>query len=200
MLSAMFTGMHRHTRSSKYMDRKAMKRTVKANRPGSHGFSFTGEFTDAAEWAPVEAIGRRRCYMKATGENSAVDAVMNDSVERLPIVNRYGVRLGAALVFFVVFGVLLAGTAVMAYAQNTGVAKRLAQQAARMETLNENAATLQSEIAFRSNGVNIRQEAVRIGLKSSRGTDVVYVDVPADAVLSLGAYGTAQDMASVFGQ
>lgn len=168
MLSAIFTGMHRHTRSSKFVDRKAMKRTVKANRPGSHGFSFTGEFPEAADWTPVEAIGRRRCYMKATGENNAVDAVAGDRTERLPVVNRYGVRLGAALVFFVVFGALLAGTAIMAHAQNASVSKRLAQQTARMETLGETSATLQSEIAFRSNGVNIRHAQAYPGKPPSK--------------------------------
>lgn len=199
MLSEKFSGMHRHTRSSKYVDRKKMKRTVKASRPGTHGFSFTGEFPETEDWTPVEAKSRRRNYTQSNGDTGVYRAVSSEDTMRLPVVNRYGVRLGAALVFFVVFGVLLAGTAVLAYAENAAVSKRLAQQAARMETLSEEANATLSEIAYRSNGVNIRQEASRIGLKSSRGMSVEYLEVPVDAVIGPGAVGTVQDMANVWG-
>ena len=199
MLSEKVYGMHRHTRSSKYVDRKKMKRTVKASRPGTHGFSFTGEFPETHDWMPVEATSRRRNYTRNNGDTNGYRAVSSEDTTRLPVVNRYGVRVGAALVFFVVLGVLLAGTLVMAYAENAAVSKRLAQQTARIETLSEEANTTLSEIANRSNGVNIRQEASRIGLRSSRGMSVEYLDVPVNAVIGPGAVGTVQDLASVWG-
>lgn len=199
MLSALFTGMHRHTRSSKYVDRKAMKRTVKANRPGNQGFSFTGEFPEMADWTPVEAQGRRRSYTRPAGHVNAVHVVGHEDVERMPVVNRYGVRLGAALVFFVVLGSLLAGTALLVNADNAGVAKRLSQQEVRVAYLQEESATINSEISFRSNGLNVRQEAMRIGLRSSENMQVIYLDVPSNAVYSRDTYA-AQNMASILGQ
>lgn len=199
MLGAMFTGMHRHTRSSKYMDRKAMKRTVKANRPGNLGFSFTGEFPEVSDWAPVEAQSRRRSYTRSTGRVHAVNTIAHEKTERLPVVNRYGVRLGAALVFFVVFGSLLAMTALMVSAGNGSVVTRLEQQTARRNELIEEQSTLAGEIAFRSNGLNVRQEAMRIGLRSSENMQVIYLDVPTNAMHSQDSFA-AQNMANILGQ
>ncbi len=199
MLSALFSGMHCHTRSSKYVDRKKMKRTVKANRPGSNGFSFTGEFPEVQDWTPVEALGRRRSYTSRMDDGIA-EVVKTESVERLPVVNRYGVRRGTALVALVVFAVMLASMGLMAYADNISVSKRLDQQTKHMGDLTETTKNLQGDIASRSNGVNIRQEAMRIGMKKSQGMDVVYLYVPSDAVLDPGVFGMTQDMASILGQ
>ena len=59
---------------------------------------------------------------------------------------------------------------------------------------------IRSEIASRSSGVNVRQEALRIGLKRSTGAANAYVDVPSDAVIDPATYGLMRDTASVFGQ
>lgn len=200
MLSAFFSGMHRHTRLSRYVDKRKMKRTVRATRPGAQGFSFTGEFPEMENWRPVEATGRRRDYTRPSVEKSTYRAVGNEDTTRLPIVNRYGVRFGAAMVYFVVLGVLLAGTAIWASAGNAGVSMRLAAQERRMEELNETSSSTLSEIARRSSGVNIRQEAGRIGLMSSHGMDVKYLEVPEDATIGPGTLSTTQDMASIWGQ
>lgn len=200
MLSAWFSGMHCYTRSSKFVNRKKMKQTVKANRPGNQGFSFTGEFPEAEDWTPVEAMGRRRSYMSPSDVQNARGAVSAQDVGREGICSEHGMRLSVALALLFVFGALLCSVWLSAYSVNAGVSKRLAQQDVRMETLNVEATTIRSEIASRSSGVNVRQEALRIGLKNSRGMDLEYVDVPADAVIDPTSYGLQRDMASVFGR
>lgn len=200
MLSALFSGMHRYTRVAEYANRKKMKQTVRANRPGSVDFSFTGEFPEAEDWTPVEAIGRRRSYTQPAYATGIDDAVGTEDVGRQSIFSEHGVRLGAAVAMLMVLAVSLCLIWVSAYAQNAAVAKRLSQQEVRMETLTEEAAILRGEIATRSSGVNVRQEAIRIGLKSANGISAEYVQVPSDAVIDPSSYGLRRDMASVFGQ
>lgn len=201
MLSALFSGMHRYTRSSRYVNRKKMKQTIRASRPGNQGFSFTGEFPEAEDWMPVEAMRRPRSYTSPAQDGGVNDAVNSSVSERLPIVSRYGVRLGAGVALLTLWVALLSAVLIGAYSVNAGLSKGLAQQAVRMETLSEDSITLQSEIASRSSGVNVRQEAVRIGLTSSRGMDTEYITVPENAVIDPASYGLLrQDVASVYGQ
>lgn len=199
MLSAHSTGMHRHTRPAAYADKKMKRRAVKASRPGSYGFSFTGEFPEMPDWQPVEATERRRRYAVANGQTGSYQAVGSDGTMRMPAINRYGVRLGPAVAMLVVLAVLLAGFIVFQYAENTRMAKLLSEQVTRMDALAVEANTTLNEITLQSNGVNIRQEAMRIGLVNSRGVAVEYLDVPEDAVFAPGTNGT-QNLASVWGQ
>lgn len=200
MLSAYFTGMHRYTRSSRYVNRKKMKQTIRASRPGNQGFHFTGDFPEAEDWTPVEATRRPRSYTSPAYEGGVSDAVSGRVSERLPTFSRYGVRMGMGVALLTLWVALLCGVLISAYSTNAGLSKRLAQQAVRMETLSEDSITLQSEIAKRCSGVNIRQEAVRIGLTSSRGMAAEYVSVPASAVIDPASYGLRTDVGSVFGQ
>lgn len=200
MLSARSTGMHRHTRPAAYADKKMKRRAVKASRPGSYGFSFTGDFPEMPGWQPVEATERRRRYAVASGQTGSYRAVGSDGTMRMPIINRYGVRLGPAVIALVLLAALLAGFIVWQFSENTRVSKLLSEQTARMDSLAIEAYTTLNEITVQSSGVNIRQEATRIGLMSSRGVVVEYLDVPADAVFSPGAAGGTQDLASVLGQ
>lgn len=199
MLSALWTGMRRYTRSSRYVDRKKMRQTIRANRPGNQGFSFTGDFPEATDWLPVEATRRPRCYTRQA-DNGVSDVVTARVDERLPVFSRYGVRMGVAIPMLILFALLLGAIWMGAYAANAGVSQRLAQQEARAENLQQTAITLEGEIARRSSGINVRQEALRIGLKSSRGMSLTYVDVPDAAVVDPATYGLRQDVASVFGQ
>lgn len=200
MLSAYMHGMHRHTRPSAYADKKQQRRSAQStSRPGAYGFSFSGEFPEAPSAMPVEAAGRRRHYTAPSGQTGSYQAVGSQGTMRLPAINRYGVRLGPAIVLFVFFAALLAGLVVWQYAGNTRLSKLISEQEQRMVNLGAEADQTLSEISVQSSGVNIRQEATRIGLKSSRGVTVEYLNVPKDAVFGPGA-GGVQDMASVLGQ
>lgn len=200
MLSEMFSGMRRYKRVARFVDRKKMKQTVKATRIGRQSISFTGDFPEAGDWTPVETFGCRRSYMQPAREQGLERVIGTEDVGRLSIFSEHGVRLGAAVAMLVVMAAVLGGAWVMAHADNAGVAKRLAQQETRMQTLETQTTTLRSEIASRSSGVNVRQEAVRIGLRNSRGTQSAYVDVPDAATIDPANFGLQRDTASVFGQ
>ena len=62
MLSAIFSGMHRHTRPAAYADKRMQQHHTGSYRPGSQGFSFTGEFPDELTGQPVDVSGQRRRY------------------------------------------------------------------------------------------------------------------------------------------
>ena len=200
MLSARFSGMHRHTRPAAYADKKMKRRAAKASRPGSYGFSFTGEFPEMPDWQPVEATERRRRYAVASGQTGSYRAVGSDGTMRIPVINRYGVRLGPAIILLVLLAALLAGLVVMQFSENTRMAKLLSEQVERMDSLAAETNTTLSEITIQSSGMNIRQEATRIGLMSSHGVVREYLDVPADALFGPGTMGGTQDLASVWAQ
>lgn len=200
MLGARFSGMHRYTRSSRYVSRKKMKQQVRANRPGNQGFTFTGEYPETDSWQPVEIGRQSRSYMTPGDEIHMSGIVDGSLTERLPVVSGHGVRLGPAIVMLTVFVALLAWIWMGAYSVNAGLSARMSQQTGRMVTLQNTAASLESEIALRCSTVNVRQEAARIGLKSSRGMVSQYVSVPDAAVINPANYGVRQDTASIFGQ
>ncbi len=193
-------GMQRYTRLSDYIDRKKMNRTKRANRPGNQGFTFTGDFPEAHDWQPVEAQRFRRSYTDPSGDGGVSDVVAAQVEERLPLVSRYGVRTGLAVTVLAVFAALLCALWVGAYSVNAGLSRQLAQQEVRVETLTQSGVQLRSEIAVASSEVNVRQEAVRIGLRSSHGMAWEYVSVPTNAVIDPASYGLRQNTASIFGQ
>lgn len=199
MLSARSNGMHRHTRPAAYADKKMKRRAVKAGRPGSYGFSFTGEFPETPGWTPVEATERRRRYAVPNGQTGSYRAVGSEGTMRIPVINRYGVRLGPAVIVLVLLAALLAGFIVWQCSENSRMSKLLSDQLIRLDSLTAEANTTLNEISVQSSGVNIRQEATRIGLMNSHGVVVEYLDVPEDAVFAPGVGGT-QDLASVVGQ
>ena len=200
MLGNVFTGMRRYKRVARFVDRKKMKQTVRTNRSNGQSISFSGDFPEAGNWTPVEAFGCRRSYMQPAAEKGIERVVGSEDVGRLSLFSEHGVRLGAGVTMLVVLAAVLCGIWVWTYSQNSGVSKRLAMQETRMVSLAEESTTLRSEIASRSSGVNVRQEALRIGLKRSTGAANAYVDVPSDAVIDPATYGLMRDTASVFGQ
>lgn len=200
MLNAAFSGMHRHTKPAAYADKKMKRRAVKAARPGSYGFSFSGEFPEAPDYMPVQATDRRRRYVEPSGQTGSYEPVGSDGTMRIPMVNRYGIRLLPAIVMLVLLASVLAGFVVMQYAENTRISKQLSAQTYRMDELAVEINATLNQITQQSNGVNIRQEAMRIGLHSSRGVVVEYLDVPADAVFGPDMTVDSSNMASVLGQ
>lgn len=201
MLRTVFSGMRRYTRSSGYVNRKKMKQTIRANRPGNQGFRFKGDnFPETYDWQPVEAMRGPRSYMNPSSEGGMSSVVTSDVKERMPVFSRYGVRLSVAIPMLALFALLLCAIWMGLYSVNAELASRVAQQSARIENLQETAVTLESEIAMRTSGINVRQEAARIGLKSSRGMSSKYVSVPAGMAVNPASYGLRQDVASLLGQ
>lgn len=200
MLSMYLSGMRRYKRSSRFVDRKKMKQTVRASRPGNRGFSFTGEYPEADSYKVLEPQGMRRHYTQPSSE-PVIHATVGSSVtNRVPVISKHGVHWGVALALLTLWVMLLSGVLVYAYSNNSGVSKRLSQQTVRMATLTNDTAALQGAIANRSSGVNVRQEAVRLGLVNSQGMEQRYVSVPEAAVFNPSNYGLRLNTASIFGQ
>ncbi len=184
MLNARINRAHRHTRPSEYMDMSRQGRQQRASRPGASGFSFTGEFPEMADFSPVEAPSRRRQYTAASADTGAYRALGNTDAVRTPVITRYGVQLHTAALAFFVALIILGGFWLMAVSETTAVAKHIGSQQMRIEELTVANLDAEREIEARADDVAIRQEAVRLGLVSSKGAKVVYLTAPETAVIT----------------
>lgn len=185
MMNACFPRVHRHTRPAAYMDRSRQARQARAQRPGASGFSFTGEFPEV-EYAstPVEAASRRRQYTSASADTGAYRALGDMDAVRTPAITRYGVQLHTALVMIFALLVVLGCVWVNGMAETSAVSKHISQQQTRIEELTIANADAKGQIAARCNDVSIRKEAVRLGLISSKGVDVIYLTAPDNAIIT----------------
>ena len=69
----------------------------------------------------------------------------------------------------------------------------------RITVLEVQCGQTRDQIATQSNDVNIRQEAVRMGLISSKGVRVNYLQAPTDAVITLTGTSGITALASIWG-
>lgn len=191
--------MRRHTRPADFVSRARQEEALSLCRPGGRSFSFTGEFPDMADPQPVEARERRRCYTSGwhTGSYSAV---RRDDAQRMPAINRHGVRLMPALVMLMALSVILGSILLMQMDQLSQAQRAIDRKQDRISVLTAECAQTERAIASQSNDVNIRQEAVRLGLISSKGVSVQYLEAPADAVISMPESTVIQSLAAIWGQ
>lgn len=199
MTTPMRNRMRRHTRPADFVSKSRQAEAMSYGRPGGRSFSFTGEFPDVADQQPVEATSRRRNYTSGNHTGS-YHAIRQDDTARMPAVNKYGVRFLPAMAVFVA---VLICMAVVMYGQMNDrqkVMESIRAKQDRIEVLKVECAKTEAAIAAQSNDVNIRQEAVRMGLISSKGVNVEYLEVPQDAVITLADQSGAQSFASIWGQ
>ena len=104
------------------------------------------------------------------------------------------------LVLFVALVVCLGSVMLTQLAQRDKVQSAINYKQARIATLTGDCANTERAIASQSNDVNIRQEAVRMGLISSKGVKVQYLEAPQDAVITLADRSAIQSLASIWGQ
>ena len=191
--------MRRHTRPADFVSKSRKAEAMAFSRPGSRSFSFNGEFPDMADQQPVEASKRRRNY--TTGHNTgSYQAVHQNDTARMPAVNKYGVQLVPALVMLLALVVCLGGVMITMFAQRENVQSAINYKQDRISVLAGECANTERAIASQSNDVNIRQEAVRMGLISSKGVHVQYLEAPQDAVITLADRSVIQSLASIWGQ
>lgn len=197
MMSAIFSGMHRHTRPAAYADKRGAQHSG-SFRPGAQGFTFTGEFPDVLSTRPVDATGQRRRYAAGAGVQGTYQPVGEMDTGRLPAVSRYGVKLVPALALLVITAALMACGVLMVRAEGTKTAKLIAAQESQIQALSQEAGETVNAIALHSNDVNIRQEARRMGMINARSSTVEYLSVPEDAVIGPGTVNGTEDLASVW--
>lgn len=197
MMSAIFSGMHRHTRPAAYADKRGAQNSG-SFRPGAQGFTFTGDFPDVLSTRPVDATGQRRRYAAGAGVQGTYQPVGEMDTGRLPAVSRYGVKLVPALAMLVITAALMACGVLMVRAEGTKTAKLITAQESQIQALSREAGDTVNAIALYSNDVNIRQEARRMGMINARSNTVEYLQVPADAVIGPGSADGAQNLASAW--
>lgn len=199
MLTPFMNRMHRHTRPAEYVDKAAHERSIRSQRPGGHGFSFTGDFPEVIDTNPVVATERRRNYVNPVNTGS-YQAMGSMDAARVPAVSRYGVSLVPAVVMLFVASVILGMMLLMSWSDVSETAKHISDQQMRMTELGGLTAEAEYQIAEYSNDVNIRQEAVRLGMINSKGVDVIYLTAPEAANFCPSGMVSSANLASVTGQ
>ncbi len=199
MTTMMHSRMRRHTRPADFISKSRKAEAMAFSRPGGRSFSFTGEFPDMMDPQPVEATSRRRNYT-AGHSTGSYHAVRQEDTARMPAVNKYGVHMLPALVLFVAVMVCLGSVMISQLAQRDKVQSAINYKQDRIATLTGECANTERAIASQSNDVNIRQEAVRMGLISSKGVHVQYLEAPQDAVITMAEQSVIQSLASIWGQ
>ena len=199
MTTLMRSHMRRHTRPADFVSKSRKAQAMAFSRPGGRTFSFNGDFPDMADPQPVEATGRRRNY--TSGHNTgSYQAVHQYDTARMPAVNKYGVQFVPALVMLLALVVCLGSVMLSQLAQRDNVQHAINAKQDRIAVLSGECANTERAIASQSNDVNIRQEAVRMGLISSKGVNVQYLEAPQDAVITLADRSVIQSLASIWGQ
>lgn len=199
MLTPMRSRMRRHTRPAGYISKSRKAEAVTLGRPGSRAFSFTGEFPDMADQQPVEAAPGRRQYTarRATG---SYQAIRPDEPRRMPPINRYGVHFVTALCMLAAFVVVLGSIFAARVDRRAELMELIGSREESISELTLLCEKARSAIQTKSNDMNIRKEAVRIGLVSSKGETVHYLEAPKDAVITtIQNQSVIQSIASIWG-
>ena len=190
--------MRRHTRPADFVSKSRQAEAMAFCRPGGRSFSFTGEFPDMQDQQPVEVNSRRRQYTSGSSTGS-YHAVHNDDTARMPAVNKYGVRFVPAVAMLAVLAIVLLSIVGVQLDERERINKAIANKQDRISILEAQCGVTRNDIAAQSNDVNIRQEAVRMGLISSKGVSVHYLEAPKDAVITLTGVGGVTALASIWG-
>lgn len=199
MTTPMRNRMHRHTRPADFVSKSRQAQALSISRPGGRSFAFNGEFPEMADLQPVEAAGRRRSY--TSGHNTgSYNAIRQDDARRMPAVNKHGVHVLPALVMLMALAVCLGSFLLVRMDQLNDVQSAVERKQDRVNELTVECAAIELDIASKSNDMNIRQEAVRMGLISSMGVNVQYLDPPQDAVITMAEQSVIQSLASIWGQ
>lgn len=199
MTTPMRSRMHRHTRPADFVSKARQAEALSFSRPGGRSFSFNGEFPGMSDQQPVEAAGRRRSY--TSGHNTgSYQAIRQDDARRMPPVNKHGVHVLHALVAFMALIVCLGSFLLVQMDERSDVQAAIDRKQYRVNELTVECGVIDRDIASQSNDMNIRQEAVRLGLISSTGVKVQYLNPPQDAVITMSDQSVIQSLASIWGQ
>lgn len=199
MTTPMRNRMRRHTRPADFVSKSRQAEAMACGRPGGRSFSFTGEFPDMADQQPVEASGRRRSYTSGY-QTGSYHAVRQDDARRMPAINKHGMHVLPAMALLAALMICFGSILLVQLGERKAVQTAINQKEDRINVLTVECARTKNDIALQSNDVNIRQEAVRMGLISSKGVAVQYLEAPKDAVITLPESTVIQSLASIWGQ
>lgn len=200
MTTPMRSRMRRQTRPAKYMSRSCQAEAAAWNRPGSCSFSFTGEFPGMADdQQPVEATNRRRNYTAPGRTTGAYRAVGQEDTRRIPVISKYGLRFGAAMLAFVLLGVFagLIGNELRQQGQLYTVIEAYNNEEASLKAA---CSQTRDSILTESDGVLVRQKALLLGMIDSAGVEVRTLQAPLNADITLAEQSLPYTLASIWGQ
>ena len=199
MLNRLNNRRHRHTRPAEFVSRFCRQQQMYANRPGGSAFSFSGEFPVMNDLQPVVAHRSTRCYTGAHAEGPSRPVSSSDTA-RHPAVCRYGVRTGTALTFLAALAVCLALVVGASLSECRRLSNGISSARAGISTLSADCALMKSDIAAQSGDLNIRKEALLMGMMASTGVPVNYLQAPENADFSFDGNTTILSLASIWGQ
>jgi hypothetical protein len=191
--------MRRHTRPADFISKSRQAEARACRRPGGRSFTFTGEFPDMQDLQPVEASSRRRNYTSGTN-TGAYHAIRQDDTARMPAINKYGVHVVPAMAALLVVVIFLCSIFAVQLDERAKIKNAIAAKQDRIGVLQVECGRTETAIAAQSNDVNIRQEAVRMGLISSKGVNVTYLEAPQDAVITTADQAVVAALASIWGR
>ncbi len=191
--------MRRHTRPADFVSKSRQAEARACCRPGGRSFTFTGEFPDMQDQQPVEATSRRRNYTSGSS-TGAYHAIRQDDTARMPAVNKYGVHVVPAMAALLVVVLFLISVFAVQLDERAKIKSAIDAKQMRIGVLQVECDKTQKAIEAQSNDVNIRQEAVRMGLISSKGVNVIYLEGPQDAVITTADQTVVAALASIWGQ
>lgn len=199
MATPMRNRMRRSTRPADYVSKARQAESMSGGRPGGCTFSFNGEFPDERNPQPVEAAARHRNYTSGN-HTGGYHAIRQDDTRRMPVINKHGVQGMTALAMLIAVVLVMSGILLAQMDVRKELENEIARKNDRVLTLASECGKVERDIALQANDMNIRQEALRMGLISARGVTVEYLQAPADAVITLQDQTAIQSLASIWGR
>ena len=201
MTTLMRSRMRRQTRPAKYMSRACQAESTAWSRPGSGNFSFTGEFPGMADdQQPVEATNRRRNYTAAGRNTGAYRAVGQEDTRRTPVICKYGMRYGAAMMAFVLLLGVFAAVIGAELHQQGKLLDEVTINTLEADSRKAQCTALRETIRQESDGLLMQQKALLLGMIDSAGVEVHILPEPQNADITLAEQVLPYTLASIWGQ
>lgn len=197
MTTPMRNRMRRSTRPAKFVSRAHQAESMAWGRPGNSSFSFSGEFPTMGDQQPVEACSGHRVYTNSR-MTGGYRPVRSDEMNHMPNINRHGVHYTTGLAMLAVLVLILGGILLARFNLRSQVLVSITDHQVTIAKQETERKGVQEQIDNRANDVSIRKEALRIGMISSRGVEVEYLEAPVDAVITQKDQTAIQALASIW--
>lgn len=142
-----------------------------------------GEEADEQGSASQTYVADHFPHLSHSWSQPIVQQVSQDS-RRMRPVTREGINRRAGVAVLLAAGVLLLGITAVSYGQISVIGREANNARERIEGIREQCYQVERKIADSATELNITTSAVELGMVSSRGVDVIYLEVPSDATYS----------------
>jgi len=185
MMYPLFSPERAHTRPSRF----ASKRRVAAHRSAqrrdevmSFSVDFLPGWSDERGSAAPVYVAQRRERTNAYPAVPVQQPVGDFDTARIRPVSAEGMRASTAVLLLAIMLFSLGVTWLTYRSRMIEVGKDISSDVARATALQQQAADLELEIAESTTDVSIAEMARDMGMRSSKGVDVVYLNAPENAV------------------